>query len=82
VTPDTLKALSLFPDLEALFERARDGRNYSLNALPEERLANLLVERLAPVLVEAEDLIAQISAASSRRAQEQPTVIHSGTRAA
>jgi hypothetical protein len=75
VTPDTLKALSLYPDLEALFERARDGRNYSLNALPEERLANLLVERLAPVLVEADDLIAQISAASSSRAQELISVV-------
>lgn len=66
MTPDTLKTLSLYEPLEALFHSARDSASYSLNALPEEEFANFLVERLATVLVEGEDLIERLC---TRKAQ-------------
>jgi hypothetical protein len=67
VTPETLKALSLYSSLEALFQAARAKRDYSLNALPEGEVANLLVERLASVIVEAEDLIERLCGRQSSR---------------
>lgn len=63
----TLKAGSLYSALEGLFQAAKATRNYSLNALPEEEVSNLLVERLATVLVEAEDVIEKLAARSARR---------------
>jgi hypothetical protein len=64
MTPATLKALSLYPELVALFERAKSGRRYGLRALPEEQFAAFLVEELAMVLVRGEDLIERLSARS------------------
>lgn len=69
MTPEHLKAMSLYSALKGLFESARATRNYSLNALPEEEVSNLLVERLAPVLVEAEDLITRLAQRPRRLAR-------------
>lgn len=57
MTAADLQSISLYGDLEDVFERAKAGRNYNLNALPEEEVANFLVEKLAPVLTELADVI-------------------------
>lgn len=61
MTPDHLRALSLYSDVEALFERAKRDRHIGLGALPEERIAALLVERLAPLLAELDDYCERIA---------------------
>lgn len=66
---ESLRCISLAADLEALFERAKEARCYGLAVLPEEEVANALVELLAPVVVRMDDVLRDICRATAARRQ-------------